>query len=1319
MDINEPIKVLLLEDNPLDVELIKQELFSKLEVKIQFHWVIHEEEFIQSLCEFQPDIILSDYNLPKYNGLKALAYSIKHDPLLPFIIVTGSLSEEMAADSIKAGAWDYVVKDRLQRLPSAFENSLKRKEEKLQQKFIQDELNKTEKRLQSQLKISQYKTDSIQELLDVSLQESIHLTESKIGFFNFYSEEKKQFTLNTWSKETMEKCSIVDPQSVQNLDTVGCWGEAVRQRKAFFINDFSKKNKYFKGIPEGHVKLEKFLTVPIFRDNQIVAVVGVANKASDYTENDILHLNLLMASALLVVEKLQYNLEINEAKELAERNEAYYRTIFNNTGNATCIIEEDSMISLTNPGFEKLTGFSKDEIDGKISWTELIAPEDLEQMKAYHAERRDKQKSPPKQYEFSFVHKKGKYKRGYINVDIIPGTKKSVASVLDISERVVMEDQLKESEEKYRKLVENIEVGIGYVDKNERFTYINNAGALIFGESQDNMTGASLKKHTSSSAYKIITNETSKRIKGETSIYEVQVQRKSGEERLVRIFATPEFDNQGFYIGTFGIFSDITDNVKLQEQVKESEEKFRLISTSAQDAIIMIDNDGNIIYWNPSAEKTLGYTSVEVIGKNLHKLLAPKKMYNLYQQKFPTFQKTGKGNAIGKISELLAIKKNGEVIPVELSLSKMKISDKWGAVGILRDISIRKKAEIELKKSEEKFRNLFNVSTDPILIVDRSGKIIEVNDVAVKTFGYSIEEFRKLNVSDIDVLLGEDQINASLNELNEKLYQRFETIVLSKDKREIPVDVSARLIEYEGKKASISIARDITERKLAEKELRESELKLKTILNEIQAGVIIIDKETKTVTDLNPAAAKMIGYKKNEIVGKSCFDLICPFEICQLETDTKICDGKEGEIVTALGNNLAIIKNVAQVELQGRKYIIESFVDITEQKKLQQGLIDALERAKESDQLKSAFLATMSHELRTPLNAVIGFSDLIMDGLDQDNVTEMARLINQNGNELLKIIESIFEISMLQSKLARVETHIFSVVELFASVKQVLNTQLLKEGKTNIATFYQPDPNKKYFEIKTDKNKLLQILSNFISNAVKFTDEGEIEYGFKVHNNDIEFFIRDSGIGIPEEKQQIIFDEFRQVDDSHTRKHGGLGLGLALTKELAKILDGEVKVQSRKGNGSTFCFMLKDAIVVSIEKTSIEKISTSGFNFTGKTILVAEDMESNYLYLRRILQKTHAKILWAQNGIDAVNMIRQNPSIDLVLMDIRMPGLNGYEATKQIKAMNPDIFVIAQTAFAMLRDKDKAIKSGCDDYLAKPIKQDVLLNTIKKFLDPA
>ncbi|HKL67027.1 MAG TPA: ATP-binding protein, partial [Bacteroidales bacterium] len=376
--------------------------------------------------------------------------------------------------------------------------------------------------------------------------------------------------------------------------------------------------------------------------------------------------------------------------------------------------------------------------------------------------------------------------------------------------------------------------------------------------------------------------------------------------------------------------------------------------------------------------------------------------------------------------------------------------------------------------------------------------------------------------------------------------------------------------------------------------------------------------------------------------------------------------------------------------------------DTTQQKEFEKTLIEAKEKAEENDRLKSTFLATMSHELRTPLNAVIGFSELIDRGMDIDSILEMTQIINENGQRLLKIIESIFEISSLEAKKPELKKEVFSLDDMFSILGNSLKSYIGRDKRDRYSLVYMPDNETEVKYIKTDRYKLEQLLSNLLTNAAKYTPEGEINYGYSTTGRDITFFVKDSGIGIPEDKQAIIFEKFRQIDDSYTRKQDGIGLGLAICKEIAKILGGELWLESEKGKGSVFYFTLPGAVAERPESNKNDKsYALPGMN--GNSVLIVEDEESNYLYLKTLISKTGAHISWAKNGEESIEMVSKNPGFSLVLMDIRMPGMDGYEATRIIKEMHPTMRVIAQTAYAMKADREEAYKNGFDGYISKPI----------------
>ena len=392
-----------------------------------------------------------------------------------------------------------------------------------------------------------------------------------------------------------------------------------------------------------------------------------------------------------------------------------------------------------------------------------------------------------------------------------------------------------------------------------------------------------------------------------------------------------------------------------------------------------------------------------------------------------------------------------------------------------------------------------------------------------------------------------------------------------------------------------------------------------------------------------------------------------------------------------------------------------------ERKKVEQDLKAAYLKAKESDRLKSTFLATMSHELRTPLNAVIGFSEMMQGELESTKIPEYAGIINNSGLHLLEIIEDIFDITLLESGEVKVSKSEFVIKSLLDDIRIMLYVEKEKMEKQALEIRYNPSFEIEELTINTDKSKLKQILVNLLKNALKFTLQGYIEYGFHAEivngHQVILFYVKDSGIGIREEDKEIIFDNFRQVDDTNTRLFGGTGIGLSVARKYSEMLGGKIWVESTYGVGSTFYFTIPHPVPSIVPKTPRIAIDPSmPPKFTGKTILIAEDEISNYELLIIYLEDLDVNTLWAKDGEEAVSICGSNSNIDLVLMDIKMPKMNGLDATTIIKKTRPNLPIIAQTAFVLHGDDEKAFEAGCNDYIGKPIKRRDLYTLLAKYL---
>ncbi len=527
----------------------------------------------------------------------------------------------------------------------------------------------------------------------------------------------------------------------------------------------------------------------------------------------------------------------------------------------------------------------------------------------------------------------------------------------------------------------------------------------------------------------------------------------------------------------------------------------------------------------------------------------------------------------------------------------------------------------------------------------------------------------------------------------------------------------------DGKPGILSVSNDITEIKKSQERMRT----LSRALESIGECVSITDFDN-TILFVNSAFCTTYGYEENELIGKD-IDIIrkdkSDEKLDKYILSETISGGWNGELINLKkdGSEFPINLSTSCIfdETGQAVALIGIAVDITESKKAKLELIAAKEKAEESDRLKSAFLANISHELRTPLNAIIGFSNLIVDNVQDEDSVAYSRIILNSGQHLLSLVEDIFDTTMIETGQIKVTHEKTDIISVLKEVNNIIRGEILRENKTEVELILKIDPSADHRYILTDSRKLKQVLINLLRNAMKFTDKGYIEYGFTEVNgtNDsfIQFYIKDTGIGIDKKQHDAIFKIFRQLDDNHTRKYGGMGLGLSIVKRIIEILGGKIWLESEPNEGSVFYFTipaLSDNITNNGKVNSEDNLSH--LNFSGKTVLIAEDEPSNFNFLNILLSKMDIRVLWAKNGVEAISMCESDPSIDLVFMDIKIPYINGYEATKRIKEIRPTLPVIVQTAYVMTADKEEADKSGCDSYLSKPIRINDLNKILRKYL---
>ncbi|HKJ06519.1 MAG TPA: PAS domain S-box protein [Flavobacteriaceae bacterium] len=510
-----------------------------------------------------------------------------------------------------------------------------------------------------------------------------------------------------------------------------------------------------------------------------------------------------------------------------------------------------------------------------------------------------------------------------------------------------------------------------------------------------------------------------------------------------------------------------------------------------------------------------------------------------------------------------------------------------------------------------------------------------------------------------------------------------------------------------------------------EKKHQESEVKFRTLVENANDVIYSLSPEGKFIY-ISPNWKDLMGYSLAEVKGKSIEKFVHPedLELCinflkiAISTGEKQ-SGVEYRIKHKDGTWLWHSSNGSPIKDEDGNVIsiIGISRDITERILKENELKVAVEKAEKANQLKTEFLNNMSHEIRTPMNGIIGFSEL----LDNPNLSDEERksysnIIQSSSHQLLRVIDDILEISTLETKQEKLVETEFCLNCFLEELFSIFN---LKAKDSNINLYLKKELSDDQSYIISDKIKLNKILSNLLENALKFTNKGSIEFGYLVKDSNLIFYVKDTGIGILPKNHEIIFERFSQGDKEIKNKYGGLGLGLSICQENVKLLNGSIVLESEKGKGSTFYISIPYKNAQNIKNNTTENIVTSKQTGNAYTILVAEDEDTNFLYLEALLENEidrDYKLIHAKNGQEAVDKCFENKNIDLVLMDIKMPLMNGYEAIKKIKTKYSNIPIIAQTAYSTESDKQFALKHGCDDFISKPINKNELFQLIDKYV---
>ena len=764
-------------------------------------------------------------------------------------------------------------------------------------------------------------------------------------------------------------------------------------------------------------------------------------------------------------------------------------------------------------------------------------------------------------------------------------------------------------------------------------------------------------------------------------------------------------------------------------KIVETEQKFQQFIELLPEIVFEIDLDCNLKFANSKALEKFGYTYEDLKDDfNAFNIFTTDCIARVKQN----IVKITNGEYLGP-NEYTAKRKDGTEFPILINTVRILDNDynTKGLRGIIIDMSDIKNAEKELKRSQKKWMFALENAGDGIWEWNPKKDYIYYSDRLVEKYGFS-----KSSEQSIETWLSKmhpDDKKEATEKLEDYIDGKIDSY--SSEYRIKCADGKYRWILDRGKiikiddysfpETILGIHTDITERKQLEENLKKSEKNLRKVVENMPVMLDALD-ENNNIIVWNKECERVTGYSEKEIANNpESFTILYPNKKYLTELWKK--HEKFGQNFRNLESTITCKNGTRKIiswSNISEKHPIPGWsswaigIDITELKEAERLIKQSLKEAQTSDQLKSTFLANMSHEIRTPLNAIIGFVDYILNDMECPNeIRTHLLVVKDSGHMLLNIINDILDLSKIEAGQMRIEKTLCSISEVFTQIHSQAQS-IIKKKKTDLNLDYKINENV-YDDIISDPTRLQQILMNLISNAIKFSDKGFIEFGVSVKHNKLKFYVKDTGIGIPDEQHGLIFSAFQQVDSTISRKYEGTGLGLTITKKLVKLMSGDIWFQSKKGKGSVFYFEIPYIPAKSKTVSKNENLLISNVE-KGYRILLVEDNPANQLLAKKILLKHGYEVVIANDGKEAIDLYLNNLNLNLILMDIRMPNMDGLETTRLIRELekNSDrtrIPIIALSAAAMKDDISQGLKAGCNDYLQKPLNIKKLLKTIKKW----
>ena len=909
---------------------------------------------------------------------------------------------------------------------------------------------------------------------------------------------------------------------------------------------------------------------------------------------------------------------------------------------------------------------------------------------------------------------------------------------------------LRKSEDQFRNIFNNLQDAFFQADEQGVFTLVSPSAARMYGYNSINEIIGMPAANLYADAQERNKLFAALVVNGSVEDFITMGKRKDGTPFWVSMNVKLQYNSEGKILGSVGVVRDISERMRAEGEIMQVKRRFETMFDQAPVGITLSNSLGHeLLEVNNKFAEIVGRTIEGVKNIGWMQITHPDDL----QEDIDNMKRLNAGEVNGFQMKKRYIRGDGSPVWVNMTVAKINAEDASLPQNLcmVEDITDRIIAENALRKSEDRFREVTENSLDAAYKRNLQTNTYDyLSPVFYRIGGYSQDEINSLPNKDVMEIMHPDdlaEINRVITQaLSDSTGNAFQVEYRFKHKGDGKYrwfyDKFTVMRDESGKPvAMIGSVSDITERKRIQEAHRDSEERLRLATNAGNIGVwdwdivkdeLIWDSSMYSLYNINP----------EDFSGAydAWLKTLHPDDLMRAEAEisSAVLGGHgyshEFRIIRKDGS-VRFIKAESQIfcDSEGNSQrMIGVNIDITAQKESEMELIAAKEKAEESDRLKTAFLTNMSHEIRTPMNGIIGFSNLLIEpGLTGEDQQEYITLIQKSGKRMLNILHEIVDISKIESGLMQVKFDETNIDEQFEYIYKLLKPDAQNKG---ISLAYKNALPASESVIKTDREKLFAILVNIVKNAIKYTDQGSVEFGYftcsqktgtrfalnlQEHSPSGVFYVKDTGIGIPPDRQQAIFDRFVQADILDVEARQGAGLGLSIAKSYVEMLGGEIWVESKPGLGSTFYFHIANqdeqgekTVSLGLKYEEESEKQMNAYN-SGLNILIVEDDEISAKYLSTIIKKLSKKIMHAPSGDVAVEVCRNNKDIDLVLMDIRMPVMNGYEATRQIRGFNNDVKIIAQTAFGLASDRIKSIEAGCDDYISKPINREEMFALIK------